>query len=126
MNGEKRHKGLEIIIYKSLIIAAGIMTVIVLMAIADDYGLLVLGAAFAFVPVIFLAFVAILVISVVGLVMCSWLLIRHLLLWYAYLFTLVLFLELIVPAKLSNFIMALGVVLLLILPVIWVRNASRS
>jgi len=126
VNGEKRHKGLEIIIYKSLIIAAGIMTVIVLMAIADDYGLLVLGAAFAFVPVIFLAFAAILVISVVGLVMCSWLLIRHLLLWYAYLFTLVLFLELIVPAKLSNFIMALGVVILLILPVIWVRNASRS
>ena len=126
MNDEKRHKNEELTIYRLLIIAAGMMAVMFLMAAADNYGLPVLGAAIALAPIAVLAFGAILVISVIGLFKGSRLLRRHLLLWYACLFTLILFLESIVSVKLSDYILALGVVILLILPVIWVRNASRS
>ena len=126
MSDEKRHKNQELTIYRSLIFAAGMMAVSILMLIADDYGLPLFYAAFYLLPLVFLAFGAILVISVIGLFKGSWLLRRHLLLWYACSFTLILIVESIVSPNLADNILILGIVILFVLLVIWVRNASRS
>ena len=66
-----------------------------------------------------------LLMQVVGLFVCSWLLKKHLLLWYACLLALVFTLA-VVSGILANFIIALELVALLVLPVIWLWNASRS
>ncbi len=141
MNDEKRHKNLEITIYISLIIDAGIMAAIFLMVIAVDYGLISeagLGfvIAIAFMPLVFLAGVAVaifLLVQVVGLFVCSRLLRERLLLWYACLFTLPFAAFLLIEARvprapliLEHSILALWVVVLLVLPVIWLRKLSRS
>ena len=136
MNDEKRHKGLEITIYISLIIAVGMFAAIVLFSSAlyshrvsyEQGAAMMILATYLRTPVI-VGFVAILVTSVIGLFMCSRLLKRHLLIWYGCLFAMILtevFVdEFYYSAKLENFILALGVVLL-ILPVIWLWKALRS
>ena len=126
MNDEKRHKGLEIKIYISLIIPAGFWAVSILIAFPGERivsaGLAVLGL---------LAFVVTLIVSVGSLFSASRLLKRHLLIWYGCLFALIVT-EVFVnayftdPVKLSNNILALGVVVLLVLPVIWLWNVLRS
>ena len=133
MNDRKHHKKLEIGIYISLIIATGIMMLITFVLVAIDselisseseegaYALTVIYGGI----VAFLAFGASLILSVLGFITGPWLLRRHLLLWYACLFTLFLIMESKVSEKLSDFILVLGVVILLMLPVFWVRNASR-
>ena len=141
MNDEKRHKNLEITIYISLIIDAGIMVAMVLIAIAVDSGLisyegLVIWTAIVFMPLVFFAGVAVaifLLIQVVGLFVCSRLLRERLLLWYACLFTLPFAVFLLaearvppVPLILEDSILAVWVVVLLVLPVIWLRKLSRS
>ena len=130
VNGGKRHKHreIEIRVYKSLIIAAGIMAVMILMQFAEFRGVeKVLGLAITLLLPSFLAVVAILVISVIGLFRCSWSVGGRLLLWYACLFTLFRMNESIAPpVKLEIGIGILGVLVLLTLPVIWLRNALRS
>ena len=134
VNGGKRHKHreIEIRVYKSLIIAAGIMAVMILMLFAESRGVeKVLGLAVTLLVPSFLAVVAILVISVIGLFRCSWSVGGRLLLWYACLFTLLFTLfrmneSIAPPVKLAIGIGILGVLVLLILPVIWLRNALRS
>ena len=111
---------------RSRFIGAGMIAGTVLLGIADAHGVrqaLGLGIILA-VPAV-LASVAILIISVVGLFMCSWSGRGRLLLWYACLFTMILLQEL-VPERPANFILSLGVVVLLILPVIWVWNLRRG
>ncbi len=121
---ENHHKNREIGIYISLIIAIGIMVLIMLIwaLIPELYPGLVIGGG----PLVFLAMGVALFSSVLGFFTCSWLLRRHLLLWYGCLFTLFLIMESMVPGELQNYILLLGVVILLVLPVIWVRNAYRS
>ncbi len=130
MNGEKRHKGLEITIYRSLILAAGMMAVMFLMAVADAEGFDVLGLAIGLIMPAVLAFGAILVISVIGLFKGSRSTRTRILLWWACLFMFVVILE---GASTyseyseirENVILLLGSVVLLILPTIWLRNAVR-
>ena len=137
MNDEKRHKGLEITIYISLIIAAGMFAVIVLFSsviysdwVSYEQGAAMMLLATYLMPPTILGFVAILVLSVIGLFMCSRLLKRHLLIWYGCLFAMILTSEFVNEyfdsAKLENFILALAVVVLLVLPVIWLWKALRS
>ncbi len=137
MNDEKRHKGLEITIYISLIIAVGMFAAIVLFSSAlysdrvsyEQGAAMMILATYLRTPVI-VGFVAILVISVIGLFMCSRLGRIHLLLWYGCLVALFLtevFVdEFFYSAKLENYILALGIVVLLVLPVIWLWKALRS
>ncbi len=129
MNDEKRHKNLEadITIYKSLIVAAGILAVIVLLTIAyKEKGLGPLGFYFFILaPIVFFAFVVILLKQVIDLFGCSRLGRRRLLTWYACLFVMVLAADSLSGAQ-SDFIFAIAPVVLLILPVVWVRKASRS
>ena len=133
MSDEKRHKGLEITIYISLIIAVGMFAAIILFSSAlysdrvsyEQGAAMMILATYLRTPVI-VGFVAILVISVIGLFMCSRLLKRHLLIWYGCLFAIVFVNEYFDSAKLSNFILALGIVVLLVLPVIWLWNFLRS
>ena len=134
MNDEKRHKTREIRIYKSLIITIGIMAVILFILSGIDSGSVPRESAegvYAFSmmvigPIAFLAIVVTLFLSVFGFFTCSWLLRKHLLLWYGCMFTLILIMELTVSPNLADNILNLGVVILFVLPVIWVRNASRS
>ncbi len=127
MNGEKRHKGLEITIYISLIIPAGIMAMYLLTFTPDDP-----VASLPFFVYSTLTFAVSLILSVIGLFKGSRLLRRHLLLWYGCLVTLILIIEVFVDeyftdsAELANYILALGIVVLLALPVIWLRKASEG
>ncbi len=133
MNDEKRHKNREIRIYKSLIIAAGIIVVAILLAVADAGGFDVLGLAIGLIMPAVLAFGAILVISVIGLFKGSRSTRTRILLWWACLFMFVVILE--GASKYSDYsgyseireivILLLGSVVLLILPTIWLRNAVR-
>ncbi len=133
MNDEKRHKNREIRIYKSLIIAAGIIVVAILLAVADAEGFDVLGLAIGLIMPAGVALVVILIISVCGLFRCSRSTRTRILLWWACLFMFVLILE--GASKYSdysgyseireNVILLLGSVVLLILPTIWLRNAVR-
>ena len=133
MNDENHHKSREIRIYKSLIIAAGIIAVAIPMAVVGDYGkgsLLIYVALALIIPAV-MGFGAILVISVIGLFKGSWSTRTRILLWWACLFMFVLILE--GASKYSGYseirefvILILGIVILFVLPVIWVRNASRS
>ncbi len=122
---ENHHKNREIGIYISLIIAFGMMVLMELIIGELNTELYVLLVILG-VPLVFLACCVALFLSVRGFFTCSWLLRRHLLLWYGCLFTLFFIVESMVPGELQNFIFFLGVVLLLVLPVIWVRNAYRS
>jgi hypothetical protein len=131
VNDEKRHinRKIDIRVYKSLIIAAVILLGMVLMAIADSYGVDVLGFAIMLVYPASLALVVIFVISVVGLFRCSWVGRRRLLLWYACVFTVILILESTdstISVKTSEYIGYLGGIILLLLPVVWLWNAFRS
>ena len=125
MNDEKRHKTREIRIYKSLIIATGLTAVILFILSAPAEGLIRI-LLWYLGPIAFVAFGASLLLSVWGFFTGSWLLRKQLLLWYACLAMLFLIEESAVSAKLADNILTLGVVVLFILPVIWVRNASRS
>ena len=71
MNDEKRHKNREIGIYKSLIIAAGIMAVAILVGVAASHGFPVLYLAFGLIMPAGIALVVILIMSVGGLFRCS-------------------------------------------------------
>ncbi len=126
MNGEKRHKGLEITIYISLIIPAGIMAMYLLTVAPDDP-----VGSLPFLVFSTLTFAVSLLLSVIGLFKGSRLLRRHLLLWYGCLVTLILTLVFVDEyftywAKLPDYILALGIVVLLALPVIWLRKASEG
>ncbi len=116
MNDEKRHKTREIRTYYSLIFAAGTGFVLMLYPFSVVF----------FWPFFLVAFGASFFFSVWGFFTCSRLLRVHLLLWYGCLFTLILIMESIASANLADNILRLGVVILFVLPVIWVRNASRS
>ncbi len=122
MNDEKRQKNLEadITIYKSLIVAAGILAVILLMGIADSRGANMVGKAILFAPIAILIFFVILLVQVIDFLKCSWIGRRRLLLWYTCLFVLVM------EASQSDFIFAIAPVVLLVLPVIWLWKAFRS
>ena len=127
MNVEKRHKGLEITIYISLIIPAGIMAMYLLTVAPDDP-----VGSLPFLVFSTLTFAVSLLLSVIGLFKDSRLLRRHLLIWYGCLVTLILIIEVFVDeyftdsAELANYILALGIVVLLALPVIWLRKASEG
>ncbi len=126
MNGEKRDIGFEKTIYISLIIPAGLMAVYMLTFTPGDR-----GSSTLFLVLSTLTFAASLLLSVIGLFKSSRLLRRHLLLWYGCLVTLILTMIFVDEyltnwAKLSDNIFAFGIVVLLVLPVIWLRNASRS
>ncbi len=126
MNGEKRDKVFEKTIYISLIIPAGIMAVYILTFIPGDP-----VSSTPFFVYSTLTFAASLLLSVIGLFTGSRLLRRHLLLWYGSLVTLILTLVFVDEyltnwAKLSDNIADLGIFVLLVLPVVWLRNASRS
>ena len=126
MNGEKRDKGFEKTIYISLIIPAGLMVGYVLTFNPGDR-----GSSTLFLVLSTLTFVASLLLSVIGLFTGSRLLRRHLLVWYGCLVTLVLTMVFVDEyltnwAKLSDNIADLGIFVLLVLPVVWLRNASRS
>ena len=126
MNGEKRDIGFEKTIYISLIIPAGIMAVNILTYIPGDR-----GSFTAFLVFAILTFAASLLLSVIGLFTGSRLLRRHLLVWYGCLVTLILTMVFVDEyltnwAKLSDNIADLGIFVLLVLPVVWLRNASRS
>ena len=134
MNDEKRHKNREIRIYKSLIIAAGIIVVAILLAVAGIKGFDVfVWLFFSLITPAGVALVVILIISVCGLFRCSWSTRTRILLWWACLFMFVVILE---GASTyseyseyseirENVILLLGSVVLLILPTIWLRNAVR-
>ncbi len=126
MNGEKRDKGFEKTIYISLIIPAGLMVGYVLTFKPGDR-----GSSTLFLVLSTLTFAASLLLSVIGLFTGSRLLRRHLLVWYGCLITLILTMVFVDEyltnwAKLSDNIFDLGIFVLLVLPVIWLRNASRS
>ncbi len=133
MNDEKRHKNPEIRIYKSLIIAAGIIVVAILLGVADFEGFDVLGLAIGLIMPAGVALVVILIISVCGLFRCSWSTRTRILLWWACLFMFGVILE--GAYRYSEYsgyseireivILLLGSVVLLILPTIWLRNAVR-
>ncbi len=127
MNGEKRDIGFEKTIYISLIIPAGLMVGYVLTFNPGDR-----GSSTLFLVLSTLTFAASLLLSVIGLFTGSRLLRRHLLVWYGCLVTLILIIEVFVDeyftdsAELANYILALGIVVLLALPVIWLRKASEG
>ena len=138
MNDEKRHKNREIRIYKSLIIAAGIIVVAILLAVAGAAGVDFLGFLFfSLITPAGVALVVILIISVCGLFRCSWSTRTRILLWWACLFMFVVILvgasrysEYSGYSEIRKFvilllILLLGSVVLLILPTIWLRNAVR-
>ncbi len=119
-----KHFDHDVGIYISLIIPAGFWAVAI---VSREYD------RFLFTPFFVLGvltFLATLLLSVIGLFKGPWLLRRHLLLWYGCLFALILaevFVEeYFYSAKLANNILALGIVVLLVLPIIWLRTASRS
>ena len=130
MKDEKRHKGLEITIYISLIIPAGI--------VAQIFYLDITGAQtldFTFFAILFLyAFAVSLLLSVIGFFMCSRLLRRRLLLWYGCLFgclfaltlTQVFVDQFIYSENLATFILSLGAIVLLTLPVVGLWKTFRS
>ncbi len=134
MNDEKRHKRRETTIYYSLIFAAGIMVVVGSILFGIDTGLIPPGLAemlyalsvIVIGPFFFVVFGVSLFLQVRGLFTCSSLLRRHLLLWYGCLILLILIVPSIVPVKPAAYIYLFGILILLILPVIWVKNASRS
>lgn len=109
VNDEKRHKTREIGIYYSLIFAAGTGFAQVLYPL---YFLL-------FWPFFLVAFPAIFFFSVWGFLTGSGRFRVHLLLWYGCLFTLA-------SANLAGSTLRQGFILLFVLPVIWVWNASRT
>ncbi len=109
-----KHFDHDVGIYISLIIPAGFWAAAILSDLTP------------FFLVGILAFVVTLLLSVFGLFEGSRLLKRHLLIWYGCLFAMILPVEYFDSAKLSNFILALGVVVLLVLPVIWIWKALRS
>ena len=126
MYGEKRHKGLEKTIYVLLIIPAGIMAMYLLASTSDDP-----VASFPYLMFSTLTFAIGLLLSVVGLFKGSWSLRKHLLLWYGCLSILILT-EVLVDeyvkysSELADYILTLGTVVLLIMPIIWLRNVSES
>ena len=134
MNDEKRLKAREITIYYSLIFATGIMVVIGIMLFGIGSGLIPPGLAeiayplstMLIGPILLVAFCASIFFSVRGFFTCSWLLRKHLLIWYGSLILLILIGALRVLPRLTDIIHIFGVLILFALPIIWVRNASRS
>jgi len=130
VNDEKRqeNRGIDTGIYISLIVAAGMLTVILLMLIGDEHGVKqALGLAVILVIPASLAFLVILAVHVFGLFRCSRLTRQNLLLWYLCLFVVISMVGSMSSSRLSdNFPPLLGVVFLFVLPVIWLRKLSRS
>ena len=118
MSDEKRHKGLEITIYISQIILAGILAGAILVEIFGDQPQSV------YIPFFVLAFLTLivsLILSVIGLFKGCRLLGEHLLLWYGFLLALILAMigEVSIAAPFA------AAAVLLILPVIWLWKAFR-
>ena len=139
MNDEKRdeHRKVDIRIYISLIIAAGVMAMILLLLFLDAYipreiaGGKIIFSAIMFIPFALVAVVVTLLIQVVGLFICSWSARKRLLIWYGCLFALI-------PTTIwyeglptyshivESSMAAPFVAILLILPIIWLWKAARS
>ena len=129
MNDEYRHKGLEIAIYISLIIPAGILAGGIL---ADILGDLSPINKIGFLVFSGMTFALSLILSVIGLFKGSRLLREHLLLWYGLLFAVIFFgvswSESIRYYEImaGNILFFGFVVVLIVLPVIWLGNVLRS
>ena len=129
MSDEKRHKGLEITIYISQIILAGILAGAILVEIFGDQPQ---SVYIPFFVLAFLTLVVSLILSVIGLFKGSRLLREHLLLWYGLLFAVIFFgvswSESIRYYEImaGNILFFGFVVVLIVLPVIWLGNVLRS
>ena len=134
MNDEKRQENREgtlervdelprdYIVYGSLIVAAVMLAVMLIVVATDEYGFIVMGLA---VPAA-MVLVAASVISLLGLFVASWSGRRRFLLWCACLVTAILISQSVEPGEPEESILILGVVVLLVLPVVWLWNAVKT